>query len=61
TEQEARAETVIDDAEYYRQMWEMVMITDIRWRPYGNYMVTVNIAEDLRGVERLRWITGHRP
>ncbi|KAH9324988.1 hypothetical protein KI387_005166, partial [Taxus chinensis] len=28
--------------------------------PYGNYMVTENIAEELRGVERLRWIAGHR-
>ena len=51
TEQEARAKTMIDDTEYYRQMWEMVTIADIWWRPYGNYMVTVNIAKDLRRVE----------
>ncbi|KAH9320667.1 hypothetical protein KI387_015306, partial [Taxus chinensis] len=59
--QEARSETVTDDTKYYRQMWEMVMILDIHWRPYGNYMVMVNIAEDLMGVERLRWIVRHRP
>ncbi|KAH9310329.1 hypothetical protein KI387_044734 [Taxus chinensis] len=39
----------------------MVTIADIFWRPYGNYMVTEHIAEELRGVERLRWIAGHRP
>ncbi|KAH9303905.1 hypothetical protein KI387_008309, partial [Taxus chinensis] len=60
-EQEVRAETVTNNAEYYRQKLETMMITDIRWRPYGNYMVLVNIAEDLRGVERVRWIAGHRP
>ncbi|KAH9315556.1 hypothetical protein KI387_024183, partial [Taxus chinensis] len=41
----ASAETATDDAEYYRQMLETVTIAHIRWRPYGNYMVTVNIAE----------------
>ncbi|KAH9311312.1 hypothetical protein KI387_026347, partial [Taxus chinensis] len=59
-EQEVRSEAVTDDVEYYRQMWEMVTIADIHWMPYRNYMVTENIAENLRGVERLRWITGHR-
>ncbi|KAH9327863.1 hypothetical protein KI387_044355, partial [Taxus chinensis] len=53
TEQEARSQAVTDDVEYYRQAWEMVMIVDICWRPYRNYMVTENIVEDLRGVERL--------
>ncbi|KAH9321051.1 hypothetical protein KI387_015690, partial [Taxus chinensis] len=42
-------------------VWEMVTIADIFWRPYGNYMVTENIAEELRGVKRLRWIAGHMP
>ncbi|KAH9309787.1 hypothetical protein KI387_037698, partial [Taxus chinensis] len=42
-------------------VWERVTIADIYWRPYGKYMVTENIAEELRGVERFRWIAGHRP
>ncbi|KAH9309991.1 hypothetical protein KI387_037902, partial [Taxus chinensis] len=60
-EQEARSQAVTSDIEYYRQVWERVTVADICWRPYGNYMVTENIAEELRGVERLRWIAGHRP
>ncbi|KAH9296332.1 hypothetical protein KI387_039920, partial [Taxus chinensis] len=42
-------------------VWERVTVADICWRPYGNYMVTESIAEELRGVERMRWIAGHRP